>query len=103
MILVIILPITFYLKFKILGIFKTSENDYRNLLIEEDGKPIKTYNFTQVFGSSTSQMALYENICAPLINDLIENKKSGLIFAYGITNSGKTFTITGLINYFLFI
>jgi Tfp pilus assembly pilus retraction ATPase PilT len=41
-------------------------------------------------------MTLFENICSPLINDLIENKKSGLIFAYGITNSGKTFTITGL-------
>ena len=33
--------------------------------------------------------------CVPLIKDFLTNKKSGLIFTYGLTNSGKTYTIVG--------
>ena len=33
--------------------------------------------------------------CKPLIDDLIQNNKSGLILTYGMTNAGKTFTVLG--------
>jgi hypothetical protein len=87
--------VNFFTEIIFLGIIKISQNDMKTLIINEEGKPIRSCPFTQVFDPLTSQLTIFENTCLPLINDLIENKKSGLIFAYGITNSGKTYTITG--------
>uniref|UniRef100_A0A667ZBP9 Kinesin-like protein n=1 Tax=Myripristis murdjan TaxID=586833 RepID=A0A667ZBP9_9TELE len=39
-------------------------------------------------------MELFEDIAKPLIEDLI-HCKNGLLFTYGVTGSGKTFTMTG--------
>ncbi|XP_054475406.1 kinesin-like protein KIF23 isoform X2 [Anoplopoma fimbria] len=52
------------------------------------------YSFKKVFGVSISQMELFEHVAKPLVDDLIHGK-NGLLFTYGVTGSGKTFTMTG--------
>uniref|UniRef100_A0A3P8VDI2 Kinesin-like protein n=1 Tax=Cynoglossus semilaevis TaxID=244447 RepID=A0A3P8VDI2_CYNSE len=52
------------------------------------------YSFKKVFGVSVSQMELFEDVAKPLVDDLIHGK-NGLLFTYGVTGSGKTFTMTG--------
>ncbi|XP_068427247.1 kinesin-like protein KIF23 isoform X3 [Clinocottus analis] len=52
------------------------------------------YSFKKVFGINTNQMELFEDVAKPLIEDLIRCK-NGLLFTYGVTGSGKTFTMTG--------
>ncbi|XP_030587803.1 kinesin-like protein KIF23 isoform X2 [Archocentrus centrarchus] len=52
------------------------------------------YTFKNVFGVSVSQMELFEHVAKPLVDDLIQGK-NGLLFTYGVTGSGKTFTMTG--------
>uniref|UniRef100_A0A3P8VNC4 Kinesin-like protein n=1 Tax=Cynoglossus semilaevis TaxID=244447 RepID=A0A3P8VNC4_CYNSE len=52
------------------------------------------YSFKKVFGIKTTQMELFEEVAKPLIDDLIHSK-NGLLFTYGVTGSGKTFTMTG--------
>ncbi|KAM4618411.1 kinesin-like protein KIF23 [Polymixia lowei] len=52
------------------------------------------YSFKKVFGIATSQMELFEDVAKPLADDLIHGK-NGLLFTYGVTGSGKTFTMTG--------
>uniref|UniRef100_A0A3B5B2H1 Kinesin-like protein n=1 Tax=Stegastes partitus TaxID=144197 RepID=A0A3B5B2H1_9TELE len=52
------------------------------------------YSFKKVFGVSVSQMELFEFVAKPLVDDLIRGK-NGLLFTYGVTGSGKTFTMTG--------
>ncbi|XP_033941834.1 kinesin-like protein KIF23 isoform X4 [Pseudochaenichthys georgianus] len=52
------------------------------------------YSFKKVFGLSTTQIELFEHVAKPLVDDLIHGK-NGLLFTYGVTGSGKTFTMTG--------
>ncbi|XP_045564333.1 kinesin-like protein KIF23 isoform X1 [Salmo salar] len=52
------------------------------------------YSFKKVFGIQTSQIELFEDVAKPLVDDLI-HCKNGLLFTYGVTGSGKTFTMTG--------
>uniref|UniRef100_A0A3Q0SAX4 Kinesin-like protein n=1 Tax=Amphilophus citrinellus TaxID=61819 RepID=A0A3Q0SAX4_AMPCI len=52
------------------------------------------YSFKKVFGINTTQLELFEDIAKPLVEDLI-HCKNGLLFTYGVTGSGKTFTMTG--------
>ncbi|XP_034535875.1 kinesin-like protein KIF23 isoform X6 [Notolabrus celidotus] len=52
------------------------------------------YSFKKVFGINTSQIELFEDVAKPLVEDLI-HCKNGLLFTYGVTGSGKTFTMTG--------
>ncbi|XP_046350395.1 kinesin-like protein KIF23 isoform X3 [Haliotis rufescens] len=52
------------------------------------------YTFQHIFDEYTSQKAIYDYVALPLIEDLIHGK-NGLLFTYGITSSGKTFTMTG--------
>lgn len=53
-----------------------------------------TYTFTRVFPPDVTQADFFKDTTLPLIQDVI-NGENGLIFAYGATNSGKTFTIQG--------
>ncbi|XP_076848401.1 kinesin-like protein KIF23 isoform X4 [Brachyhypopomus gauderio] len=52
------------------------------------------YSFKKVFGIKTTQRELFEDVAKPLADDLIHGK-NGLLFTYGVTGSGKTFTMTG--------
>ncbi|XP_027707555.1 kinesin-like protein KIF23 isoform X4 [Vombatus ursinus] len=52
------------------------------------------YSFKQVFGTLTTQKELFDVVANPLVDDLIHGK-NGLLFTYGVTGSGKTYTMTG--------
>ena len=58
-------------------------------------KLINSYKFSKVFGEDSTQEEVFELTCKPLIDDLIINQRSGLVFTYGMTNAGKTFTVIG--------
>ncbi|XP_075063640.1 kinesin-like protein KIF23 isoform X6 [Mixophyes fleayi] len=52
------------------------------------------YSFKQVFGMLVTQKDLFDDVAKPLVEDLVRGK-NGLLFTYGVTGSGKTFTMTG--------
>ncbi|XP_059175032.1 kinesin-like protein KIF23 isoform X2 [Physella acuta] len=52
------------------------------------------YTFQKVFDEYASQKAVFDQIALPLIADLVAGK-NGLLFTYGVTGSGKTYTMTG--------
>eukprot|EP01051_Picozoa_sp_SAG22_P007061 SAG22_NODE_485_length_9905_cov_35.562003_2_plen_1142_part_00 len=54
----------------------------------------ETYHFDTVFDGSAGQDDVYDRAAKRLVGDLTEGK-SGLIFAFGITNAGKTHTVHG--------
>ena len=58
-------------------------------------KLINSYKFSKVFGEFSTQEEIFEYTCKPLIDDLVLNQRSGLVFTYGMTNAGKTFTVIG--------
>jgi len=58
-------------------------------------KLINSYKFSKVFDENSTQEEVFEFTCKPLLDDLIFNQKSGLVFTYGMTNAGKTYTVIG--------
>eukprot|EP01105_Mastigella_eilhardi_P024765 TRINITY_DN652_c1_g1_i1.p1 TRINITY_DN652_c1_g1~~TRINITY_DN652_c1_g1_i1.p1 ORF type:complete len:1086 (+),score=383.84 TRINITY_DN652_c1_g1_i1:58-3258(+) len=52
------------------------------------------FSFHTLFRDDTTQDALFQQVGLPLVNALIAGT-SGLLFAYGMTNAGKTFTVFG--------
>ena len=86
-------------------LFSISEKDNKTLNINtsileklnigNNLKLINSYKFSKVFAENSSQEEVFQETCQPLIEDLIQNQKSGLIFTYGMTNAGKTFTVIG--------
>ncbi|XP_064471732.1 kinesin-like protein KIF23 isoform X2 [Ornithodoros turicata] len=58
--------------------------------------PAKQYQYTfkHVFDANASQQEIFQEVALPLVDDLIHGRP-GLLFTYGITSSGKTYTMTG--------
>ncbi|TWW78500.1 kinesin-like protein KIF20B isoform X3 [Takifugu flavidus] len=52
------------------------------------------FNFSQVYGPETTQKELFEGTVKDLVKDVLEGGNS-LVFTYGATNAGKTFTFLG--------
>eukprot|EP00814_Leptocylindrus_danicus_P010070 CAMPEP_0116032760 /NCGR_PEP_ID=MMETSP0321-20121206/18398_1 /TAXON_ID=163516 /ORGANISM="Leptocylindrus danicus var. danicus, Strain B650" /LENGTH=691 /DNA_ID=CAMNT_0003508331 /DNA_START=33 /DNA_END=2109 /DNA_ORIENTATION=- len=57
--------------------------------------PIKEFQFQKVFGPESKQIDVFSETTAPLIDGMFAFNQSALLFAYGITNAGKTYTIGG--------
>eukprot|EP00742_Colponemidia_sp_Colp-10_P006070 GILJ01006495.1.p1 GENE.GILJ01006495.1~~GILJ01006495.1.p1 ORF type:complete len:1156 (-),score=289.92 GILJ01006495.1:2484-5783(-) len=57
---------------------------------EREGK----FQFTKVFTKDTAQDTVFQDSTMPLVDGLFSGQ-NGLLFAYGITNAGKTYTIKG--------
>lgn len=64
--------------------------------VSQNSRTIKEthYSFKHVFDDSTTQKELFDHSCLPLVQDLLQGS-NGLLFTYGITSSGKTYTMTG--------
>ncbi|XP_028160099.1 kinesin-like protein KIF23 [Ostrinia furnacalis] len=62
---------------------------YRN----ENNKTME-YTFKEVFPPEASQQEVFDKVALPLVEGLVKGK-NGLLFTYGVTGSGKTFTMTG--------
>ncbi|VDP05073.1 unnamed protein product, partial [Heligmosomoides polygyrus] len=54
----------------------------------------KNFEFGYVFDENDRQQAVFERCVIDLIEHLLEGK-NGLLFTYGVTGSGKTYTMTG--------
>ncbi|XP_063231928.1 kinesin-like protein KIF23 [Bacillus rossius redtenbacheri] len=52
------------------------------------------YVFKQVFDDGAPQKLVFDEVALPLVEGLIQ-AKNGLLFTYGVTGGGKTFTMTG--------
>ncbi|ORZ10767.1 kinesin motor domain-domain-containing protein [Absidia repens] len=52
------------------------------------------YRFTKIFTENVSQQDFFNNTTLPLIKDVLTGENA-LIFAYGVTNSGKSYSIMG--------
>ncbi|GAB6031542.1 Kinesin-like protein kif20a [Chamberlinius hualienensis] len=55
------------------------------------------YTFTRVFDVKTTQDDLFRRVGRPIVEDFIEGNNR-LLFNYGVTNAGKTFTMQGNVN-----
>lgn len=62
--------------------------------IPPDGSDPKIYSFTQVF-ERAQQSEIFEQIARPVAEEVVTRSKDGLIFTYGVTGSGKTYTMEG--------
>ncbi|RXW18928.1 hypothetical protein EST38_g6927 [Candolleomyces aberdarensis] len=56
--------------------------------------PSSIYTFSHVFPPNTTQQDFFTKTTLPLVKDLLYGQ-SGLLFTYGVTNSGKTYTVQG--------
>lgn len=52
------------------------------------------YSFQKIFNHMTTQKEIFNEIGLPLVKDLLEGK-NGLLFSYGVTGSGKTYSMIG--------
>jgi kinesin family protein 23 len=52
------------------------------------------HTFQHIFNEATGQREVFDKVSMPLVKDLFKGR-NGLLFTYGITNSGKTYTMTG--------
>lgn len=52
------------------------------------------YIFKHVFDDQSKQHEVFSTVAQPLVENLIRGK-NGLLFTYGVTGSGKTYTMTG--------
>lgn len=52
------------------------------------------HTFSHVFDEDSCQKSVFNHVALPIIDGLLHGR-NGLLFTYGITGSGKTFTMTG--------
>jgi kinesin family protein 20 len=52
------------------------------------------YTFSHVFAPETTQSDFFTKTTLPLVSEVLQGRNA-LLFTYGVTNSGKTYTIQG--------
>ncbi|XP_028276921.1 kinesin-like protein KIF20A isoform X2 [Parambassis ranga] len=55
---------------------------------------IHKFSFTKIFGPETAQQQFYESTMKTMVKDVLQGENR-LLYTYGVTNSGKTYTIQG--------
>ncbi len=58
---------------------------------------VTAFTFNRVFGEAASQKEVFDSAGLPLVRDLLQGK-NGLLFTYGVTGSGKTHTMQGVLD-----
>ncbi|XP_005152796.3 kinesin-like protein KIF20A [Melopsittacus undulatus] len=58
------------------------------------GRSVRKFTFSQVFGPETTQSEFFKGSMKEIVRAYV-NGVNGLVFTYGVTNAGKTFTIQG--------
>ena len=69
----------------------TSES---SVAIKKDGKE-QRFGFSHVFGSESTQTAVFERVAKPEVARLFEKGKNSLLVAYGCSGTGKSHTVHG--------
>lgn len=52
------------------------------------------YKFSRIFTEDVKQKDFFDKTTLPLVEDVLKGENA-LVFAYGVTNSGKTYTVMG--------
>lgn len=70
--------------------------DSQNMRNAERGiaQSMHKFSFSKIFGPDTSQQQFYENTMKTMVKDVLQGENR-LLYTYGVTNSGKTYTIQG--------
>ncbi|NP_001154942.1 kinesin-like protein KIF20A [Danio rerio] len=70
--------------------------DSRNMKSAERGvaQSVHKFTFTKIFGPQTSQQEVYDHTIREMVRDVLRGENR-LLYTYGVTNSGKTYTIQG--------
>ncbi|XP_051879395.1 kinesin-like protein KIF20A isoform X2 [Pristis pectinata] len=58
------------------------------------GQAVHKFTFSQIFGQDTSQTEFFNGTVEDLVKQYLQGQ-NGLVFTYGVTNAGKTYTIQG--------
>ncbi|XP_066471293.1 kinesin-like protein KIF20A [Tiliqua scincoides] len=58
------------------------------------GQAVHKFTFTKIFGPEVSQESFFEGTMKKVVQDVL-NGQNWLVYTYGVTNSGKTYTIQG--------
>ncbi|ROL48308.1 Kinesin-like protein KIF20A [Anabarilius grahami] len=58
------------------------------------GQQVYKFSFTQIFGPKCTQTEFFEGTISSQVHDFLQGKNA-LVFSYGVTNAGKTYTIQG--------
>ena len=64
----------------------------------ESDKKESTFNFDYIFPSESAQEVIFNETAEPMVESVLQGF-NGTIFTYGQTSSGKTFTMTGVIDH----
>lgn len=55
----------------------------------------KEYRFTKIFSDEADQKTVFDSTMVTILTDLFEKGKGALVFSYGNSGSGKTYTMMG--------
>ncbi|KAM5236672.1 kinesin-like protein KIF20B [Ctenodactylus gundi] len=75
-------------------LLKEPQNILGRLSEKSSGQMAQKFSFSKVFGPETSQKEFFQGCIMQLVKDLLKGQ-SRLVFTYGLTNSGKTYTFQG--------
>ena len=76
---------------------QSSEGAMGGTVDDQEGYALKEFTYSGVFNPETQQSSLYDSTTSSLVKGMFDPVKpqSALLFAYGITNAGKSHTIMG--------
>lgn len=57
--------------------------------------------YSKIFDNTITQKEIFEEGVVPVLSDFFDGQDC-LLLAYGVTNSGKTYTITGMMGFWIF-
>ncbi|XP_010181478.1 PREDICTED: kinesin-like protein KIF20B [Mesitornis unicolor] len=75
-------------------ILKPPQNSLSRLSEKNAGQMMQKFTFSQVFGPETTQEEFFEGAVKQPVQDFLDGYNR-LIFTYGVTNAGKTYTFQG--------
>ncbi|XP_061595670.1 kinesin-like protein KIF20A isoform X2 [Cololabis saira] len=70
--------------------------DSQNMRAAERGitQSLHKFSFSKIFGPETTQQHFFESTMKNMVGDVLKGENR-LVYTYGVTNSGKTYTIQG--------
>ncbi|XP_054428805.1 kinesin-like protein KIF20B [Pteronotus mesoamericanus] len=75
-------------------LLKDPQSTLARLSEKSSGLMVQKFSFSKVFGPETTQKEFFQGCIMQPVKDFL-NGQSRLIFTYGLTNSGKTYTFQG--------
>ncbi|NWJ03845.1 KI20B protein, partial [Crypturellus undulatus] len=75
-------------------VLKPPKNSLNRLSEKTAGQLIQKFTFSRVFGPETTQEEFFEGTMKQPVQDFLEGYNR-LVFTYGVTNAGKTYTFQG--------